>query len=58
MSVDEEYLVLRKDGKGYQVLLVYGNDGYDVIADYASDLEPLMVKPQALADKLCDEMYS
>ena len=42
-SVDEERLIFFKDGKqiGW-VFFVYGNDGYDVICDYAGNLEHIM----------------
>lgn len=33
---------------------VYGNDGWDVIADYSVALEPQMQEIQKLGDKLCD----
>ena len=33
-----------------EVVLVYGNDGYDVISDYHTNLEPLM----AAADRVSD----
>jgi hypothetical protein len=32
------------------VKFIYGNTGPDVINDYTTNLEPLMKKPQALAD--------
>ena len=33
------------------VYLVYGNDGYDVIADYTTNLEPLLKPVNEYADK-------
>jgi hypothetical protein len=38
MSVDEETLLLKKDGKKGAVALVYGNTGWDVIHDYTVGL--------------------
>jgi hypothetical protein len=51
-TVDQEHLILCRDGKrcGW-VQFVYGNDGNDVIADYTTNLEPLMAGANALADK-------
>lgn len=42
-SVDEEHLMVYKDNKrvGY-VFFVYGNSGWDVIADYTTNLDPTM----------------
>lgn len=33
------------------VLFIYGNDGWDVVNDYTTNLEPVMGKANALADK-------
>jgi hypothetical protein len=41
-ACDEERLYARKDGKGAGVLLVYGNDGWDVICDYNCRLESII----------------
>ena len=38
MSVDEETLLLKKDGKKGAIALVYGNTGWDVIHDYTIGL--------------------
>jgi hypothetical protein len=38
MSVDEETLLLKKDGKKGAIALVYGNTGWDVIHDYTVGL--------------------
>lgn len=42
-SVDEEHLMVYKDNKrvGW-VFFVYGNSGWDVIADYTTNLESVM----------------
>ncbi|OYW73583.1 MAG: hypothetical protein B7Z37_20955 [Verrucomicrobia bacterium 12-59-8] len=55
-ATDEERLYLSKNGKrvGW-VLLVYGNDGYDVICDYTTNLEHLMPEVEKLSDKLCEQ---
>lgn len=34
---------------------VFGNDGWDVLADYTTNLEDLLPKTMALIDKLMDE---
>jgi hypothetical protein len=49
-SVDEERLWFHKDGKKLGVFLVYGNYGWDVIADYHVPLEHLMDEPNKVAD--------
>jgi len=51
-SVDEEHLIINKDGKrlGW-IFLVYGNSGWDVICDHSTNLEELLKPVQALADK-------
>lgn len=52
MSTDEDSFVLRKNGERIgSVQLVYGNDGYDVIADYSVSLEYLMADANSVADK-------
>jgi hypothetical protein len=52
-SVDEEQLYLYKDGvKVGWVILVYGEDGWDVIADYSTNLESLMTETNQLIDHL------
>lgn len=57
-SVDEERLLIYRDGKLFgEVLLVYGNSGYDVVCDYSSKLEPIMAGAQALADRIEDRLY-
>lgn len=52
MSTDEDRLNVWKDGKqiGW-VYLVYGNDGWDVINDYTTNLEPLMADCIKVQDK-------
>lgn len=54
-STDEDVLILRHQSHPESrstVHLVYGNDGWDVIADYTVDLEYLMPEVNALADRL------
>lgn len=36
------------------VFLVFGNDGYDVISDYTTNLETLLTGANALADRYAD----
>ena len=39
-ACDEEYLYFHKNGRAIGfVLLVYGNDGYDVVADHTDSVE-------------------
>ena len=52
-ACDEEYLYLHKNGRGIGfVLLVYGNDGYDVVADHTDSHE--MYQILAGANKLAN----
>ena len=52
METDEDRLHLRKDGHTAWVLLVYGNEGWDVICDYNVSLEALLEPINALAESL------
>lgn len=60
MSTDEDTLaVYSRDGGGDwkrtgSVLLIYGNDGHDVIADYSVVLGHLLEGANALADGLSE----
>lgn len=47
METDDEHLFALKDGKSSWVYFVYGNDGWDVISDYLTNLE-------AIIDPICD----
>jgi len=47
-SVDEETLILSKNGKASRVQLVYGNDGWDVINDYGVSLEEVVQATEPL----------
>jgi hypothetical protein len=52
MNTDEDVLHLRKPGRNAarsSVLLVYGNDGWDVIADYSVSLEEVLQPVNAYA---------
>lgn len=55
-SVDEESIKIRNKAGEYVgfVYFVYGNDGYDVIADYSANevIEKLMVEVDAYISKL------
>lgn len=52
-ACDEEWLHVRKDGKALgTVMLVYGNDGWDVIADNHMSLEPLLEETTKYAETL------
>lgn len=41
-GVDESSINTMKDGKESFVFLVFGNDGYDLICDYGTSLEPVL----------------
>lgn len=52
-SVDTEHLVYHKDGvRQGSVFLVYGNDGWDVICDYTTNLDPILRGAMRLGDRL------
>ena len=55
MAVDEEHLFFFSAETGKRigwVFLVYGNDGWDVISDYTTNLEPIMDRPNMVSDRL------
>jgi len=54
-SVDEEAIILKKDGKRSTIFLVYGNSGHDVITDYSTSLEEFLAPIEALCQKICLE---
>ena len=54
-SVDEEAIILKKDGKKSTIFLVYGNTGHDVIADYSTSLEDFLSPIEELCQKICLE---
>ncbi len=56
-STDEDYIRIRKDGEETSVgtfTLIYGNDGWDVIADwsYSAETEAVMQRIQRGASEL------
>ena len=53
-SVDEERLIARQPGVQGSILLIHGNDGYDVIADYSLSLESALEGANKLADRLSE----
>jgi len=56
-ATDEERLIFFKDGKRVgSLLLVYGNDGHDVIADHTSndEMDKIVSGASALADTLAE----
>lgn len=54
METDDEFLGLFKDGgRCGWVRFVYGNDGWDVVSDYTTNLENLLSPINAYADSLC-----
>jgi hypothetical protein len=59
INTDEDRLILRKlDATGDTLIekgwvrLVYGNDGWDVVNDYTTNLEDVLAGANALAEKL------
>jgi len=54
MLTDEDFLHFSKPGEPLQgwVRLIYGNDGWDVVNDYTTNLEPLLAGAMAEADRL------
>jgi len=57
-TTDEDHLIVYKQGKrsGF-VTFIYGNDGYDVIHDYTTNLESVIGKGtpvQAVINKYAD----
>ena len=57
-TTDEDYLLV---GNGTAqigwVRFIYGNDGYDVVNDYTTNLEPAMERVQELANKIEDHYF-
>lgn len=50
-ETDDEWLIIRMNGhKIGWVRLIYGNDGWDVVNDYTTNLEPIMTEANALID--------
>lgn len=49
-ATDAVYLLLRRNQQIRSVYFVFDNDGYDVICDYSSSLEPLLARANALSD--------
>ena len=54
MLTDEDFLHYSKPGEPLQgwVRLIYGNDGWDVVNDYTTNLEPLLAGATEEADNL------
>ena len=62
-ACDEEFLHVHPGPKNDSVskkmgtiMLVYGNDGWDVLCDYHTSLEPLLVGVNALAESIGDAL--
>jgi hypothetical protein len=54
MTTDEDNLHAHRpgvDGGGW-VRFIYGNDGWDVMNDYSTVLEPYLIKTNALIDEM------
>jgi len=54
MAVDDEFLGVYQEGDriGW-VRFVYGNDGWDVVSDYSTNLESILRPINEYADSLC-----
>lgn len=55
-TTNEDYLYVRNGGTnpfGW-VRFIYGNDGWDVVNDYTTNLEEMMTKANALAESYSD----
>ena len=50
-TTDEDYL--HTTGPIGWVRFIYGNDGWDVINDYTTNLEPFLVRTMTLSEKIC-----
>jgi hypothetical protein len=53
-QTDQEHLLVYNSSNGKQigwVFFVYGNDGWDIVNDYTVNLEPIMKRADAIADK-------
>ncbi len=54
---DEDYLIVfnGKDGERFGwVRFIYGNDGWDVISDYTTNLEHVMSEAKKISDHYAD----
>jgi ribosomal protein S8 len=54
-SVDEEHIMLKKDGHKKYIFLVYGNTGHDVICDYSTSLDEFISPIEDMCEKICLE---
>ena len=52
MLTDEEHLIASKNGKRSWVFFVYGNDSWEVICDYSTDLEGVLKRAFAMCERL------
>lgn len=52
-STDEDTLLFFKDDKQFGwISFVYGNDGWDVMNDWTTNLDPILVEVNKLVDKI------
>ncbi len=51
MTTDEDYLILHRGKEHGWVRFVYGNDGWDVVNDYSTNIDHVMAGANAMADK-------
>lgn len=50
-STDEDFLYVSKNDKTNFIHFVYGNSGYDVISDYNTALETVLIRANSIYDK-------
>lgn len=56
-STDSDMLIFHEgDRRQGSVWFVYGNTGWDVVADYSTYLEPIMANANKLSDELQDKV--
>ena len=56
-TTDDNWLFVTRGTECGWVRFIYGNHGYDVIHDYTTNLEPLMPRVTAAADRL-EEIFA
>ncbi|BAR61882.1 hypothetical protein NK6_8735 [Bradyrhizobium diazoefficiens] len=58
-STDSDMLIFHEgDRRKGSVWFVYGNTGWDVVADYSTSLEPIMTGADKLSDEYQEQLYA
>ncbi|MHC2552434.1 hypothetical protein ACVJ6Q_003729 [Bradyrhizobium elkanii] len=58
-STDSDMLIFHEGGRRQgSVWFVYGNSGWDVVADYSTRLEPIMVGADKLSDEFLEQIHA